>query len=133
MMKHVHVAVGIIRDADRQILLAQRPDDSPMAKMWEFPGGKIETGESPIEALQRELLEETGITVKTAEFYANAEHAYPDFRVTLYFFIIEEWIGEPWGREQQPIRWVPQIQLDAAQFPPASISVVIRLLEEAKN
>ncbi|MFS2223016.1 8-oxo-dGTP diphosphatase MutT [Pantoea sp. B65] len=129
-MKHLQVAVGIIRNASMEIFLAQRSASSYMANMWEFPGGKIESGESAAEALKRELLEETGIEVTAAEPFDTADHTYEDLRVTLHFFIVTSWNGEPWGREGQPMRWVPQAQLIAAEFPPANIPIVARLLAE---
>ncbi len=127
-MKHLQVAVGIIRNADKQIFLAQRPASSHMANMWEFPGGKIEAGESAEEALKRELLEETGIEVTHATAISVADHAYENLRVTLNFFLVENWDGEPWGREGQPQRWVAQSALVAEEFPPANHALIARLV-----
>ncbi|HCW97718.1 MULTISPECIES: 8-oxo-dGTP diphosphatase MutT [Pantoea] len=127
-MKHLQVAVGIIRNADKQIFLAQRPASSHMANMWEFPGGKIEAGESAEEALKRELLEETGIDVTQATAIGAADHTYEDLRVTLNFFLVEGWNGEPWGREGQPQRWVAQSALVAEEFPPANHTLIARLV-----
>ncbi|WP_437610346.1 8-oxo-dGTP diphosphatase MutT [Erwinia sp. V71] len=130
-MKHLQVAVGIIRNASKDICLAQRSSSSHMANMWEFPGGKIEADESAAEALKRELLEEVGIEVTSATPFDIADHTYQDLRVTLHFFIVESWNGEPYGREGQPMRWVPQAQLIAEEFPPANVPIVARLLAEA--
>ncbi|CAK6496373.1 8-oxo-dGTP diphosphatase [Pantoea sp. Nvir] len=127
-MKHLQVAVGIIRNADKEIFLAQRPASSHMANMWEFPGGKIEPGESAEEALKRELLEETGIEVTQATAIGSADHTYEALRVTLNFFLVEGWKGEPWGREGQPQRWVAQRALVAEEFPPANHALVARLV-----
>ena len=85
-MKHLQVAVGIIRNASRQIFLAQRAASSHMANKWEFPGGKIEQHESAEQALKRELMEETGIEVTAAKAIGQADHSYDDLRVTLHFF-----------------------------------------------
>ncbi|MBA2815733.1 8-oxo-dGTP diphosphatase MutT [Candidatus Pantoea persica] len=126
-MKHLQVAVGIIRNADKQIFLAQRPASSHMTNMWEFPGGKIEPGESTEEALKRELLEETGIEVTHATAIGLADHTYADVRVTLHLFLVEGWRGEPWGREGQPQRWVAQQALVAEEFPPANHELIARL------
>lgn len=127
-MKHLQVAVGIIRNAEKQIFLAQRPASSHMANMWEFPGGKIEAGESAEEALKRELHEETGIEVTQAAAIGAADHTYEDLRVTLNFFLVEGWDGEPWGREGQPQRWVAQSELVAKEFPPANHALIARLI-----
>lgn len=130
-MKHLQVAVGIIRNDRGEIFLAQRPPTSHMANMWEFPGGKIEANETAQQALVRELQEETGIEVTDARPYDLADHHYPDLRVTLHFFIVEGWQGEPYGREGQPQRWVAQKALVADEFPPANHDIVARLVAEA--
>lgn len=130
-MKHLQVAVGIIRDEQQHIFLAQRSAKSHMANMWEFPGGKIEAGETPEEALKRELHEETGIEVTQAVAYDTAEHESADLRVTLHFFLVDHWKGTPYGREGQPERWLPQRALRANEFPPANASVIARLIAEA--
>lgn len=127
MMKYLQVAVGIIRDDQQQIFLAQRAASVHMGNMWEFPGGKIEEGETPEQALKRELLEETGIEALNAVPYDIIDHSYSDLRVTLHFFIVDRWNGEPYGREGQPQRWVAQGQLNAAEFPPANAEIVARL------
>lgn len=84
-MKHLQVAVGIIRNASKQIFLAQRAASSYMANKWEFPGGKIEAGESAEQGLVREPLEETGIEVTQARAIGTKDHTYDDLRVTLHF------------------------------------------------
>lgn len=127
-MKHLQVAVGVIRNASKQIFLTQRAATSHMANKWEFPGGKIEAGESAEEALKRELHEETGIEVAAAQAIGSADHSYNDVRVTLHFFLVESWKGEPWGREGQPQRWVAQQHLVAEEFPPANHDLVSRLV-----
>lgn len=131
-MKHLQVAVGIIRDQNQNIFLARRSAQSHMGNLWEFPGGKIEPGETPEQALKRELHEETGIEVTSAVAYDQSEHADSQLRVTLHFFIVENWQGEPYGREGQPQRWVAQKDLVADEFPPANVPIVARLLAEAE-
>lgn len=127
-MKHLQVAVGIIRNTERQIFLAQRAASSYMANKWEFPGGKIEQDESAEQALKRELMEETGIEVTAASAIGLADHSYEDLRVTLHFFLVEGWNGEPYGREGQPQRWVEQQDLVADEFPPANHELISRLV-----
>ncbi len=127
-MKHLQVAVGIIRNASRQIFLAQRAASSYMANKWEFPGGKIEQDETAEQALKRELMEETGIEVTVAKAIGLADHSYDDLRVTLHFFLVEGWNGEPYGREGQPQRWVEQHELVAGEFPPANHQLIAQLV-----
>ncbi|MGE4800957.1 8-oxo-dGTP diphosphatase MutT [Yersinia hibernica] len=123
-MKHLHIAVGIIRNSQQEIFITQRAADSHMAGFWEFPGGKVEQGETAEIALKRELLEETGITVKEAVLLKVLEHTFTDRIVTLSFYMVETWDGEPFGREGQPMRWVNQSNLVAEEFPPANKSII---------
>jgi 8-oxo-dGTP diphosphatase len=127
-MKHLQVAVGIIRNTERKIFLAQRAASSYMANKWEFPGGKIEQDETAEQALKRELMEETGIEVTSASAIGQADHSYEDLRVTLHFFLVDGWNGEPYGREGQPQRWVEQQDLVADEFPPANHQLISRLV-----
>ncbi|CNH17453.1 nucleoside triphosphate pyrophosphohydrolase [Yersinia aldovae] len=123
-MKHLQIAVGIIRNAQQEIFITQRAADSHMAGFWEFPGGKIETGETPEVALKRELLEETGIVVQNANLLNVLEHTFTDRIVTLHFYMVDAWDGEPFGREGQPMRWVKQAELLADDFPPANAEII---------
>ena len=126
-MKHLQVAVGIIRNASKQIFLAQRAATSYMANKWEFPGGKIESGETPEQALIRELQEEVGITPRGATLFDKLEYTFPDRHITLWFWLVENWEGEPWGKEGQPGGWVSLHASDAEKFPPANAPVISRL------
>lgn len=123
-MKHLQIAVGIIRNSQQEIFITRRAADSHMAGFWEFPGGKIEQGETPEIALKRELLEETGIVVRGAVLLKVLEHTFTDRIVTLSFYMVEAWDGEPFGREGQPMRWVKQSELLAEEFPPANTAII---------
>lgn len=123
-IKQLNISVGIIRNAQREIFITQRDASSHMAGFWEFPGGKIEAGETPEQALIRELQEEVGIEAKSPALLKTLEHRFSDRVITLHFFLVEDWLGEPYGKEGQPKRWVAQSQLDEAEFPPANEMVV---------
>ena len=99
------VAVGILIDAEGRILLGQRPAGKPYAGYWEFPGGKIESGETIEQALSREFQEELGIDIKTFLPWRTLKHDYPHAYVQLHFCKIFEWQGKPAGCEGQSIAW----------------------------
>lgn len=126
-MKHLQIAVGIIRNSQQEIFITQRAADSHMAGFWEFPGGKVEQGETAELALKRELSEEVGIVVQEAVLLNVLEHTFTDRIVTLSFYMVEAWDGEPFGREGQPIRWVRQSELVAEEFPPANATIIALL------
>lgn len=126
-LKHLQIAVGIIRNSQQEIFITQRAADSHMAGFWEFPGGKVEQGETAELALKRELSEEVGIVVQEAVLLNVLEHTFTDRIVTLSFYMVEAWDGEPFGREGQPIRWVRQSELVAEEFPPANAAIIALL------
>ena len=101
----VDAAVGILIHPDGRILMAQRPNGKVFSGYWEFPGGKIEAGETPLLALERELHEELGILVLSALPWCCMTHTYPHARVRLHCFIVEHWAGEPVSRENQSLQW----------------------------
>ena len=106
-VKRIDVAVGVLRNAAGEYLFAQRPEGKPMAGYWEFPGGKVEAGESIHTALARELHEELGIEIGDSTHWLEIEHVYPHAHVLLHFRIITDWQGEPHGREAQALHWQP--------------------------
>ena len=129
-MNHFNVAAGILCDASGRILIAERLGDGPFHGLWEFPGGKISSDETPVEALARELAEELGIEVTNCASFMNLRHEYDDRVVTIEFFIVSDWNSEPVGREGQALRWVPRDQLDADELLPADVPVVKALRQQ---
>ncbi len=102
----VDVAVGVIIRGDGKVLLGDRPAGKPWAGWWEMPGGKLEPGESVLDALARELREELGIQMQVATPWVTYVHHYPTTTVRLYFCRVTQWQGEPRGLEQQQLKWV---------------------------
>jgi len=117
----LHVVAAALIDADGRVLVAQRPAGKSLAGLWEFPGGKIEAGETPEAALVRELDEELGISVHTSCLAPAgfASHAYPDFHLVLLLFAIRKWQGIPIGNAGQALRWVRPPALFSLDMPPA--------------
>ena len=103
--KHTEVAVGILIRADGALLLSTRPEGKAYAGYWEFPGGKIEAGETVTEALRRELVEELGVTIGAAVEWKVTEHDYPHALVRLHWCKVFEWDGEFEMREGQQMAW----------------------------
>lgn len=130
-MKYLNIAVGIIRNPQQEIFITRRTKDSYMAGFWEFPGGKIEQGETPEQALGRELREETGIGVMQTQRLEVLEHRFTDRIVTLNFYLVENWTGKPYGREGQPMRWVKLADLREEEFAEANTSIIRLLVAQA--
>ncbi len=120
----VHVAVGVIYDAQGRILIARRPDHVAQGGLWEFPGGKVDEPETVITALQRELHEELGIEIKETQPLIQIHHDYGDKQVWLDIHEVLTFHGEPHGREGQPIRWVSKESLSDYAFPAANLPIV---------
>jgi 8-oxo-dGTP diphosphatase len=118
------VAVGIIENAQHQVLVAQRPDYKHQGGKWEFPGGKIHVGEAVTEALARELHEELGITLNAACPLQRVRHVYPDKSVLLDVWRVTDYTGEPHGHEGQPLRWVTPQALASLDLPAADLPIV---------
>ena len=123
----LQVAVGVLRDARGRVLISQRPPGVHQGGLWEFPGGKREPGESPCQALVRELREELGIEVRQARAFMRIPWNYPEQRLLLDVWKVTAWHGIPRGREGQPVRWVPVDELHPEAFPPANAPILDRL------
>lgn len=119
--KIIDVAVGVLLRPDGTVLLGNRPADKPWPGWWELPGGKLEPGESVMQALTRELHEELGIQIHTATPWVTYVHTYPTTTVRLAFCRVTGWDGEPQGLEGQLLRWVPLTEaLDVPKLLPAT-------------
>ena len=118
----IDVAVGILLKANGDVLLACRPEGKPFAGYWEFPGGKVEQGESVLDALKREFEEEVGVQILSADAWCGVEHVYPHAHVRLHFFISRAWKGEPQAREGQQLAW--QGSVAVAPVLPATIPLL---------
>jgi 8-oxo-dGTP diphosphatase len=128
-VKIVTVAACALIDADGRVLLAQRPEGKSMAGLWEFPGGKIEAGETPEQSLIRELEEELGIVVRQACLapLTFASHSYPDFHLLMPLYVCRRWEGTVTAREGQSLAWVRPNRLRDYPMPPADVPLVAHL------
>lgn len=124
----VPVAAAVITRPDGQVLLAQRPPGKAFAGYWEFPGGKLEPGETARQALARELAEELGIRVRRAAPWLVQRFVYPHAHVELHFFRVYEWDGEPVGHDGQAFAWQEPGAFDVAPLLPANTLVLRALL-----
>lgn len=124
MNKIIHVAAGVIVNTEGQILIARRSDCAHQGGLWEFPGGKLEAGETVRQALVRELDEELGIVSRSLERLIQIRHDYPDKSILLEVWRVTEFDGEAHGREGQPIVWVAPEELDDYEFPAANVPII---------
>lgn len=122
--KALDVAVGVVQRVDGTVLIGQRPPGKPYAGWWEFPGGKLEPGESAAVALARELHEELGLEAVTSMPWVVRDHTYPHARVRLWFRRVRCWRGEPRGREGQSFVWRPVGAIGVAPLLPASLAPI---------
>ena len=125
----VHVVAGVIRDARGRILLARRTEGRDLSGSWEFPGGKVEPGETPEAALVRELCEELGIEAVVGTAIIDVPQRYPHKRLRLDVREIASWSGTPRGLDGQALAWVPPRKLADYPMPPADRPVVAALLQ----
>ena len=130
--KIVHVVAGVIRDARGRVLLARRTEGRDLSGLWEFPGGKVEPGESAEAALARELREELGIAATVGARLIEVPQRYPHKRLRLDVRDIAAWSGTPRGLDGQALAWVPPRKLADYPMPPADRPVVAALLQPAE-
>ncbi len=125
-MKTILVSAVALIDVDGRVLLAQRPEGKSLAGLWEFPGGKVEAGETPEVALIRELQEELGIDTWQSCLapLTFASHSYPEFHLLMPLFACRRWNGTPTGREGQNLAWVRPQSLRDYPMPPADLPLI---------
>ncbi|MGI2854839.1 8-oxo-dGTP diphosphatase MutT [Shewanella algae] len=131
-MKRVHVAVGVIKSGE-QILLAKRHGHLHQGGKWEFPGGKVETGETVTQALARELIEEVGLKVTGSTPFMLLSYDYPDKQVLLDIHLVTEFSGTAYGVEGQQVEWVHLEKLQEYAFPDANQPILDKILAELSN
>lgn len=128
-MKRIRVGVAVIIH-NGKILISKRHADLHQGGKWEFPGGKIEAGETESDAIIRELREELSITATKLEPLLELSHDYSDKQVSLYVWTVTDFTGTPVGVEGQPVKWIPVADLERYQFPDANYPIVKKLLAE---
>tara|TARA_R110002049_G_scaffold220777_5_gene392335 strand:- start:1082 stop:1477 length:396 start_codon:yes stop_codon:yes gene_type:complete len=127
MKKIIHVAVATIVNADNEVLLALRQAHQHLGNLWEFPGGKVETGEAVYDALKREVLEELAITVIAAKPLLTVSHDYDDRSVLLDVWHVDKFDGTPNGQEGQKLQWCAIADLADIEFPSANVPIISAL------
>ncbi|ELV8718515.1 8-oxo-dGTP diphosphatase MutT [Vibrio vulnificus] len=130
-MKRIHIVAAIIFNQDKsQVYITKRPDDKHKGGFWEFPGGKVEEGESIEQAMVRELEEEIGITATQQQLFEHLEYDYPDKSLKFDFITVTDFSGQPYGREGQQGEWVAIAELSRYPFPEANVPILERVLKE---
>lgn len=120
----MHVAVGVVIDQSKKLLIAERPPNKTKAGYWEFPGGKVEEGETVFNALKRELQEEVGICIDSAIPFIKVYYETLDSKVLLDTWIITSYSGQPSGVEGQIIKWIDVSELDHFIFPEGNKKII---------
>lgn len=131
-MKHLHVAIGVIQQENR-ILICQRRKNDAFGDLWEFPGGKVELGEMPVQCLVREIEEELGVTVEPVDTFSVIDHQYPELAVRLIPFLCKLTAGDPRPLASQRIEWVQREALRNHAFPAASLSLIDEIQARASE
>ena len=130
-LRLVLVAACALIDGDGRLLIAQRPQGKSMAGLWEFPGGKVEPGESPETTVIREMREELGVTIEEACLapFTFASHAYEDFQLLMPLYLCRKWQGAVTPSEGQAVKWVKPKDLRDYKMPPADKPLVAMLID----
>lgn len=121
----MNVAVAVIIDAEKRVLITRRPEQASYGGLWEFPGGKLELGESPVSALIREIKEEVGLDVIDCDFLGNVHYTYDQCEVNLLIYHVTHFTGHATCRESQmDLCWADLVSLPQFEFPAANMSII---------
>ncbi|PTO69115.1 8-oxo-dGTP diphosphatase MutT [Vibrio splendidus] len=130
-MKRIHIVAGIIFNQDKsQVFITKRPDDKHKGGFWEFPGGKVEAGETIEQAMARELDEEIGIKVTDQSLFEHLEFDYSDKSLEFDFILVTDFEQQPYGKEGQQGEWVDLESLKQYAFPEANVPILERVIKE---
>ncbi|NEP58811.1 MAG: 8-oxo-dGTP diphosphatase MutT [Symploca sp. SIO2G7] len=124
---HKNIGVAVIQNGQGKFLIDRRPNQGLMAGLWEFPGGKVEPGETVTECIKREIQEELGIEIEVGRHLITIEHTYSQFQVTLVVHYCRHLKGVPQPLECQEIRWVSLAEIDQFSFPEANTQIITAL------
>lgn len=130
-MKRIHIVAAIIFNSDQsEVFITKRPDDKHKGGFWEFPGGKVESGETIERAIARELDEEVGIQVTEQSLFEHLEYDYPEKSLKFDFISVTRFENAPYGKEGQQGVWVPVPELADYAFPEANMPILRRVMNE---
>jgi 8-oxo-dGTP diphosphatase len=130
-MKRIHIVAAIIFNSDQsEVFITKRPDDKHKGGFWEFPGGKVESGETIEQAIARELDEEVGIQVTEQSLFEHLEYDYPEKSLKFDFISVTRFENAPYGKEGQQGVWVPVPELADYAFPEANMPILRRVMNE---
>ena len=131
-LPHKEIGVAVIYNEQGLILIDRRLAGGSFGGLWEFPGGKVEAGETVPDCIRREILEELGIPIEVREHLLTLTHTYRSFRITLHVYLCLHQIGEPQALQCQEIRWVTLEEIDQFQFPEANSHIITALKTRKK-
>lgn len=123
----IEVAIGLVFNPQQEVLMAKRGAHQHLAGCWEFPGGKINQNETAIHGLKRELFEEVGLEVLKARSFLKCFPSYATKHLCLRIFWVDQYIGQPYSKEGQPVQWMPIHRMDQLKIPPANRPIIEKL------